>query len=31
VDSCKPDEGNKESKDQLLAKFKTLHPGKQPK
>jgi len=31
VDSCVPDEANKETKDQLLAKFKTLHPGKQPK
>ena len=31
VDSCQPDEANKESKDELLAKFKTLHPGKQPK
>ena len=31
VDACVPDEGNKESKDQLLAKFKKLHPGKQAK
>jgi len=31
VDACQADEGNKESKDQLLAKFKLLHPGKQPK
>lgn len=31
VDACQLDEGNKESKDQLLAKFQKLHPGKQPK
>ena len=31
VEAPKPDEGHKESKDQLLAKFKKLNPGKTPK
>jgi ferredoxin len=26
VDSCVPDEAHKETKDQLLAKYKKLHP-----
>ena len=31
VDACVPDPDHKETKEQLLAKFATLHPGKQPK
>ena len=31
VDSCIPDPDHKESKDELLAKFKKLHPDKEPK
>ncbi len=31
VEACKPDEGRKETKDQLLAKWKKLHPGETPK
>ncbi|UCC77897.1 MAG: YfhL family 4Fe-4S dicluster ferredoxin [Anaerolineales bacterium] len=31
VDSCVPDPDHKESKDELLAKFKKLHPDKEPK
>lgn len=31
VDACLPDEAHKETKDQLLAKFAKLNPGKQPK
>ncbi len=31
VDSCVPDPANKESKDQLLAKWKKIHPGETPK
>jgi ferredoxin len=31
VDACVPDEDHKETKEQLLAKFAKLHPGKQPK
>ena len=31
VDACVPDEAHKETKEQLLAKFATLNPGKQPK
>lgn len=31
VDSCVPDEAHKETKEQLLAKFAKLNPGKQPK
>ena len=31
VDSCVPDPDHKETRDQLLAKFKKLHPGKEPK
>jgi ferredoxin len=31
VDCCVLDEAHKETKDQLLAKFKTLHPDKTPK
>ncbi len=31
VDCCVPDPDHKETKDQLLAKFKKLHPGKEPK
>ncbi len=30
VDACKTDEAHKETKDQLLDKFKKLHPGKAP-
>ncbi len=30
VDSCKPDPEHKESRKQLLAKWKKLHPGKTP-
>lgn len=31
VDACMPDLEHQESKEQLLAKFAKLHPGKQPK
>ena len=31
VDSCVADEAHKETKEQLLAKFAKLNPGKQPK
>ncbi len=31
VDCCVPDPDHKETKDQLLAKFMKLHPGKEPK
>ncbi len=31
VDATKPDEARKESREQLLAKFKKLHPGETPK
>jgi hypothetical protein len=31
VDSCVADPDHKETKEQLLAKFAKLHPGKQPK
>lgn len=31
VDSCVADPEHQESKDELLAKFKKLHPGKEPK
>jgi ferredoxin len=31
VDAPKPDPDRKETKDQLLAKWKTLHPGETPK
>ncbi len=31
VDCCVPDPDHKESKDELLAKFKKLHPDKEPK
>ena len=31
VDSCVPDSAHKESKDQLLAKWKKIHPGETPK
>jgi ferredoxin len=31
VDSPKPDPGHKESREQLLAKWKALHPGQSPK
>jgi len=30
VDCCLPDPAHKESKDQLLEKWKKLHPGKTP-
>jgi len=30
VDACVPDPDHQESKDDLLAKFKKLHPGKEP-
>ena len=30
VDSCVPDEGRKESREQLLEKWKKLHPGETP-
>ena len=30
VDSCVPDEGRKESPEQLLEKWKKLHPGETP-
>jgi ferredoxin len=31
VEACVPDPDHKESKDDLLAKFKRLHPDKEPK
>ena len=31
VDACAADAARKESKDQLLAKWKNLHPGETPK
>ena len=31
VDACAGDPARKESKDQLLAKWRTLHPGETPK
>ncbi len=31
VDSCVPDAAHQESRDQLLAKWKKLHPGETPK
>ena len=31
VDACVPDPAHKEAKEQLLAKWKTLHPGETPK
>jgi len=31
VEACKPDPNHRESKDQLLEKFKKLHPDKEPK
>jgi len=31
VDCCIPDPDHQESKEQLLAKFKKLHPDKEPK
>ncbi len=31
VDAAKPDPERKESREQLLAKWKTLHPGESPK
>jgi ferredoxin len=31
VDCCIPDPDHKESRDELLAKFKKLHPDKEPK
>ena len=31
VDCCVPDPDHKESRDELLAKFKKLHPDKEPK
>ncbi len=31
VDACVPDPGHEETQEQLLAKFKKLHPGKEPK
>ena len=30
VDACKPDSAHKETKEQLLAKWRKLHPGEQP-
>jgi ferredoxin len=30
VDACVPDSAHKEGKDQLLAKWKKLHPGETP-
>ncbi len=30
VDACVPDPAHQETKDQLLAKWKTLHPGETP-
>ena len=31
VDACQPDPSKKETKDVLLARWKTLHPGETPK
>ena len=31
VEACVPDPAHKETKEQLLAKWKKLHPGKTPK
>lgn len=31
VDACKPDPSRKETREQLLAKWKKLHPGETPK
>jgi ferredoxin len=31
VDACVPDPAHQETEEQLLAKFKGLHPGKEPK
>ena len=31
VEACVPDEDRPEMQDELLAKFRKLHPGKQPK
>ena len=31
VDACQPDAARKESRDMLLARWKTLHPGETPK
>jgi len=31
VDACQPDPAHSESKDQLLEKWKKLHPGETPK
>ena len=31
VDACQPDPAHKESKDQLLEKWKKIHPGETPK
>ena len=31
VESCVPDSARRESKDQLMAKWKKLHPGESPK
>jgi len=31
VDTCVPDPAHKESKEELLAKWKKLHPGETPK
>jgi len=31
VAACVPDPDHKESRDELLAKFRRLHPGKEPK
>ena len=30
VDACQPDESNKESREELLEKWKGLHPGETP-
>ena len=31
VDACHPDPNHPETKEQLLAKWRTLHPGEEPK
>lgn len=31
VEACLPDPGRPESREELLAKFKKFHPGKEPK
>ncbi len=31
VDACQPDPKHKETKDVLLARFRKLHPGEEPK